>query len=187
MPNVLEFRQAYETAFVEHRSQLYWGAQPPDVPRTTSMQAFIYPTIGKILDMNFLYEHNKIDAIFFDKNTSIDGPFQEVPLTPLSNRSHITIEHENNAASIGTELHNFTVASYPLNVLITYVTSTKARDYWIFKKLEYQDYFQKLKGRLLIVVDEDMNESWNIGKRQLGDPLYWAFFFLDETGEWIHI
>jgi hypothetical protein len=117
MPNILEFKQAYEAAFVQHRSRLQWAG---DLQRTTYMQAFIYPTIGEILGMSFLYEYSNVDVVFFEKTLPLGVQSEEAsPLKLRDEVSSIAVEHENDGRSIRNELQNFVASGLPLNVLVT--------------------------------------------------------------------
>ncbi len=181
MPNAVDFKQAFISAFMRHQSKLHWAQ---DIYRTTYMQAYIYPTIAENLNMSFLYEYNKIDAIFSLEDPQNPLTDKQLAFTHYDNVSSIAVEHENKTATIETELRNFVASAYPLNILITYVGSTEARGYWVFDKPQYQDYFRALQGRLLVVIDEDMNNSWNVWKHNRGEPVKWAFFFLNASGQW---
>lgn len=94
------------------------------------------------------------------------------------------IEHENKVAIIESELSNFVASTYPLNILVTYVGSTEARGSWIFDKPQYQNYFRNLQGRLLVVIDDDMNLLYDLSFHKRGQPLHWSFFFLNACGQW---
>lgn len=191
MPTVLDFKQAYLTAFVKNQQLLHWGGERVDLQRTTCMQAYIYPSIADILSMSLLYEYKNIDAIFSPQTNSPNAPFSQddVPrITPRDNVTHIAVEHENNSDKyIRAELEKFATSGYPLNVLITYITSTEARERIIFDKPDYKPFFDRLRGRLLVIIDNDMYGLWDMGKRNIGDPLYWSFFFLDSNGRWVNL
>jgi hypothetical protein len=180
MPNVLDFKQAFISAFVRHQGSLHWAGENQDLKRTTYMQAYIYPTIAETLNMDFLYEFHKVDAILSsDGIFSPDSSWHPKPILPFEDVPLIALEHENNGNNLSGELGNFARLQFPLNVLVTYISSTNVRDQKIFLNRYYIEYFAKLHGRLLIVIDEDMQLSWNVYDHKRGEPLYWAFFLLN--------
>ncbi len=109
-------------------------------------------------------EYNKIDAVFSQEDSQNPPSNEPLTITPHDNIICIAVEHENKVRTIETELKNFVASAYPLNILITYISSTEKRGYWIFDNPQYQNYFKSPQGRLLVIIDKDMNESWNVWK-----------------------
>lgn len=135
----IDFKQAFEAAFIVNRRHLRWDTGPR---RTANMLAHIYRTIANSFpEVEIEYEYDKIDAVLYRGNLDcID----------------VAIEHENNVRTIETELNNFARHNFPLNVLITY---TGYREKYLI--IRQSSNMQALSNRLLIILNPEQNGPWN--------------------------
>lgn len=124
---VLKFRDAFTCAFFCAQRELVWTNDP--VLKTSVMQSYIYPAIGRYLDLSLICEM-PADATYFSRH--IVQPLIETKRGyPHPTSAEILVEHENIYYNSMNEMINLAKYNAPLNVLITYfIGSVTAQVAW---------------------------------------------------------
>jgi len=124
---ILKFRDAFTCAFFCAQRELVWTNDP--VLKTSAMQSYIYPAIGRYLDLALICEM-WADATYFSRQ--IVQPLIETNRGyPDHTSAEVFLEHENIYSNSIKEMSDLAKYNAPLNVLITYfIGSATAQAAW---------------------------------------------------------
>ncbi|QVL46993.1 MAG: hypothetical protein KFB96_14725 [Thiocapsa sp.] len=173
------FRDAFVSAFYSEQRSIIWTTDR--VLITSTMQSYVYPAIGKFLDLALVCEL-PTDAAYFSWPT-VSPLIQNRRGYPDPLSAEVLMEHEIVYSSSVKEMRDLAKFNAPLNVLVTYYKERlENQENWandsfesVLKPLGYE-----AKDFLLILpshdplLDSAVKEE--LGSRHTPQGTWWNFF-----------
>jgi len=181
---VKRFRDAFVSAFYSEQRNIVWTIDR--VLKTSVMQSYIYPAIGKYLNLALVCEY-PADASYYSWAT-INLLFDNDLGCPERQSTEVLLEHEIDDRDSVKEVQKLTKLQAPLSVLVTYFEgNVDTQEKWANDKFAS---ILKTRGsdtnRFLIIlpgldpaIDSSVNE--NLGSRYTPQASWWNFFEWSST------
>jgi hypothetical protein len=186
-----KFIDAFKKAFTTLPANALWSGDP--VPRTSTMQAYIYARIADTLGLCLVCEYNDTDAAYFSKEAIQKAIQAAAPKNcdyPNAQQPTLCLEHENDITRSYVEMNQLVKTGASLNVLVTYLHEVTPEQQIIYINERYAPILKALgqhQRDFVVVLPSKKYEQhlyWLAAERQWADlGEIWRFFVWNQKKE----